>query len=58
MQFVPEQFVLRQGKVHAEFINIANSVILKEGQIIQVSYNDTYTEFTLTINNQVIVPLC
>lgn len=51
MQFVPEQFVLRQGEYTQSLSSIANSVILKEGQDYTVAYNDTYTEFTLTINN-------
>lgn len=51
MQFVPEQFVLRQGEYTQSLSSIANSVILKEGQDYTVTYNDTYTEFTLTINN-------
>ena len=51
MQFVPEQFVLRQGEYKQSLSSIANSVILKEGQDYTVAYNDTYTEFTLTINN-------
>ncbi|WP_289454465.1 hypothetical protein, partial [Klebsiella pneumoniae] len=32
MQFVPEQFVLRQGEYTQSLSSIANSVILKEGQ--------------------------
>ena len=51
MQFVPEQLVLRQGEYTQSLSSIANSVILKEGQDYTVAYNDTYTEFTLTINN-------
>ena len=51
MQFVPEQFVLRQGEYTQSLSSIANSVILKEGQDYTVAYNDTYTEFTITINN-------
>lgn len=51
MQFVPEQFVLRQGEYTQSLSSIANSVILKEGQDYTVAYNETYTEFTLTILN-------
>lgn len=51
MQFVPEQFVLRQGEYTQSLSSIANYVILKEGQDYTVAYNDTYTEFTITINN-------
>ncbi|QLB51464.1 Cna B-type domain-containing protein [Streptococcus sanguinis] len=51
MQFVPEQFVLRQGEYTQSLSSIANSVILKEGQDYTVTYNETYTEFTLTILN-------
>ena len=51
MQFVPEQLVLRQGEYTQSLSSIANSVILKEGQDYTVAYNDTYTEFTITINN-------
>ncbi|MCY7023285.1 Cna B-type domain-containing protein [Streptococcus sanguinis] len=51
MQFVPEQFVLRRGVYTTSLSSIANSVILKEGQDYTVTYNETYTEFTLTILN-------
>ena len=51
MQFVPEQFILRRGVYATSLSSIANSVILKEGQDYTVTYNETYTEFTLTILN-------
>ena len=51
MQFVPEQLVLRQGEYTQSLSSIANSVILKEGQDYTITYNETYTEFTLTILN-------
>ena len=51
MQFVPEQFILRRGVYATSLSSIANSVILKEGQDYTVTYNETYTEFTLIINN-------
>ncbi|KXT85486.1 Alcohol dehydrogenase [Streptococcus sp. DD11] len=51
MQFVPEQLVLRQGAYKTSLSSISDAVILKKDQDYTVTYNDTYTEFTLTINH-------
>ena len=51
MQFVPEGIVLRQGAYTNSLSSISNSVVLKQGQDYTITYNETYTEFTLTISN-------
>ena len=51
MQFVPEEIVLRQGAYTNSLSSISNSVVLKQGQDYTITYNETYTEFTLTISN-------
>ena len=51
MQFVPEEIVLRQGAYTNSLSSISNSIVLKQGQDYTITYNETYTEFTLTISN-------
>jgi len=51
MQFVPEGIVLRQGAYTNSLSSISNSIVLKQGQDYTITYNETYTEFTLTISN-------
>ena len=51
MQFIPETFILRSGSFTNSLSSISNAKILKLGTDYTVTFNATYTEFTLTIPN-------
>lgn len=50
MQMIPETFKVTAGWYDKSYY-FKDEVVLEAGKDYQVKWNDSYTEFTLTINN-------
>lgn len=50
MQMIPETFTVTAGW-YDQYYYLKDEVVLEAGKDYQVKWNDSYTEFTLTINN-------